>query len=58
MRAEANELQCVVVGLAVNQDQVGLDMAIPVITPISDQREVTVACVRYVVIRQKVKNWH
>ena len=58
MRAEANELQRVVVGLAVDQDQVGLDMAIPVITPIPGQRVVTVAHFRCFIIRQEVQNWH
>ena len=42
MRAEAHQAQRVGVGLLVDQHQVGLDVAIPVILPVPGQRVVAV----------------
>ena len=37
MRAEANELQCLVIRLPIDKHKIGLDMTIAVIDPISGQ---------------------
>ena len=52
MRAKANQLQGVRVGRAVDQDQVGLDVAIAVIPPIARQRMVSVMWLQHLIVRQ------
>jgi len=42
MRAETNELQQLVIGLRVNQNQVRFDVATAVTLPVAGQRAVTV----------------
>ena len=42
MRAEANQLQGARVWLAVDEDQVGLDVAVPMVVPFAAERMVDV----------------
>jgi len=43
MRADAHELQYFFIGLAVDQNQVGLDMTVPVVFPVASESVVAVA---------------
>lgn len=56
MRPETDELQGIVVGLAVNQHQIGLDVAIAVVFPVANQRVIAVLFGQRLVIRQGGNN--
>lgn len=52
MRTKAHQSQCVVIGFLIDQNQVGLDVAIPVIFPIASQSMVTVSRLQGLVGKQ------
>ncbi|PAV66372.1 hypothetical protein WR25_04291 [Diploscapter pachys] len=52
MRSETYELQHGVIWLAINQHQVGLDVAVPVIFPVTGERVIVVLLGQYPVVRQ------
>ncbi len=52
MRAKSNELQHSIIRFTVNQHQVWLDVAIPVILPIASQRVVALLLGQRLVVRQ------
>jgi hypothetical protein len=52
MRTKPYELQAVGFGLAVDQDQVGLDVAVPVIVPLAFERVVDILPVERLIHRQ------
>lgn len=54
MRAEADELQHGVIRLAVNQDQVRLDMTVSVVLPLAAQCVVAVLLGQWLVVGQRL----
>ncbi len=52
MRTKAHQSQCVVIWFLINQNQVGFDMAIPMILPLASQSMVTVARLQGLVSEQ------
>lgn len=58
MRAEAHQAQRVGVGLLVDQHQVGLDVAIPVILPVPGQRVVAVPRFQRLVVGERDQDGH
>ncbi len=55
MRAQADELQEIVAVLAIDQQQVRLDMAFSMIAPVPGQRMIAVPVGEWLVTRQKLK---
>lgn len=58
MRAEPHQAQRVGVGLLVDQHQVGLDVAIPVILPVPGQRVVAVPRFQRLVAGERDQDGH
>ena len=54
MRAQPHQLKSLRIGLAVNQHQVGLDVAIVVVFPLAGQEVVSVLFVQRKIIGQRV----
>jgi hypothetical protein len=54
VRAEADKLKIFIVGFAVDQDQVGLDVAVPMIVPVTRQRVIETPARQLIVIGEKV----
>ncbi len=55
MRSQADELQEIVAVLAIDQQQVGLDMAFPMIPPVPGQRMVAMLVGERLIICQELK---
>ncbi len=56
MRAKSNELQCLGVGLSIDQHQVGFDVAIPMIFPIASECMVAVPWVQGLIVYKSLED--
>ena len=58
MRTETNRVEEIIIRFPVNQDQVGLDMAVSVINPITRERMIEVMAWQYLVVDKQTHNIH
>lgn len=58
MRAEANQIKVLIIGFAVNQDEVGLYMAVAMIGPFTKKRMVNVAAGQGPINGEQIHNLH
>ena len=58
MGAQPDELQSLVVRLAVNQNQIGLYMAVAMIFPFAAERMVAMACFQCFILHQRTQHSH
>lgn len=58
MRAQSDELQCVVVGFSVDKHQIRFEMAVPMIAPVSAQTVVMVTRLHRYIVRQRDQDRH
>jgi len=58
MRTETNQVEMIVIRFPVNQDQIRLDMTIPVIGPITRERMIEITMRQRNVNGEKINNFH
>lgn len=51
MRSKADELQGGIIGFAVNQNQIGPQMTVPKVLPLSNQWMVAILCGEWLIVR-------
>jgi hypothetical protein len=57
MRTEADKFERLVVRPPVNQDQIGADMAVAVVLPLSGKGVIDVSLGKRLIVRQEFDNW-
>ena len=53
-----HQFKAFIIGLAVNQHQIGAKVAIPVIAPFADQRMIKIAQRQWLIVREEVHRVH
>ena len=57
MRAKPNELQCLGVGLSIDQHQIGFDVAIPMVFQVASECMVAVPWLQRLIVCKSLKDW-